>query len=153
MSQKADKESDLCQLMFADPEDCGKIFLEDIYIYTVFNGIDLFLGGTENRIPSFRNGIDEIFHKLMKVTSVASTLQLCTDDKTVQLTLSQAVDVMKSVGHNLNKMFIPIEDEDDDDEIPLNPTRKRRTSKEPGEIRTKYSPQFTSLCLWRIIQQ
>ena len=138
--KKTDKESNPCQLIFADPEDCGKISLEDIHIYTVFNGIDHFLG-TENRIPSFRNGIDKIFNKLMEATSVASSLQLCTDDKTVQLTLSQAVDVIKSVGHNLNKMFIPIEDEDDV-EIPT--TKKRRTSKEPGETRTKKSP-LTSL--------
>lgn len=112
------------------------VSLENINIYTVFNGIDHFLG-TENRIPSFRNGIDKSFNNLMDATSVASSLQLCTDDKIVQLTLSQAVDVIKSVGHNLNKMFIPIEDDDDDVHIPA--TKKRRTSKEPGEKRTKKS--------------
>ena len=49
----------------------------------------------------------------MEATSIASSLNLCTDDKTVQLTLNQAVDVIKSVGHNLNKMFIPRDDDDD----------------------------------------
>ena len=109
---KKDKDSDPCQLMFVDPDDCGRISLDDVHIYTVFITIDHFLG-TENRIPTFRKGIDDIFNKLMEATSIASSLNLCTDDKTVQLTLNQAVDVIKSVGHNLNKMFIPRDDDDD----------------------------------------
>ena len=59
---KKDKDSDPCQLMFVDLDDCGRISLDDVHIYTVFNAIDHFLG-TENRIPTFRKGIDDIFNK------------------------------------------------------------------------------------------
>ena len=78
---KKDKDSDPCQLMFVDPDDCGRISLDDVHIYTVVNAVDHFLG-TENRIPTFRKGIDDIFNKLMEATSIASSLNLCTDDKT-----------------------------------------------------------------------
>ena len=138
MSQKADKEGNPCQLMFADPEDFGKFPLQDIHLYTVFNGSDHLLGA-ENRIPLFRHGIDEIFNKLMEATSLASSLQLCTDNKTVQLTLSQAVDVIKSVGHNLNKMFIPIEYKDDV-EIPA--TKKREHPKNQDKQGPKSPPSL-----------
>ena len=39
---KKDKDSDPCQLMFVDPDDCGRISLDDVHIYTVFNAIDHF---------------------------------------------------------------------------------------------------------------
>lgn len=143
---KKDKDSDPCQLMFVDPDDCGRISLDDVHIYTVFNAIDHFLG-TENRIPTFRKGIDDIFNKLMEATNIASSLNLCTHDKTVQLTLNQAVDVIKSVGHNLNKMFIPMDDDDDDDSpVERHGTKKRRISKEPGQTRTKKAPLSALHC-------
>ena len=123
---KKDKDSDPCQLMFVDPDNCGRISLDDVHIYTVFNAIPTFRIPTW--IPTFRKGIDDIFNKLMEATSIASSLNLCTDDKTVQLTLNQAVDVIKSVGHNLNKMFIPMDD-DDDSPVERHGTKKRRISK------------------------
>ena len=120
LNKKKDaKDSGPCQLMFADPEDCGKIALEDVHIYRVFNVIDHFLG-TQERIPSFRQGKDDIFSKLMEATSVGSSVGLCTEDKTVQLTWSQAVDVIKSVGQTLNKIIIPTED----NEEVTSPTKK-----------------------------
>ena len=62
----------------------------------------------------------------------------------LQLTQNEAVDVIKSVGHNLNKMFIPMDD-DDDSPVERHGTKKR-ISKEPGQTRTKKAPLSALHC-------
>ena len=47
------------------------------------------------------------FFKLVSAANICSNLKLSTEDKTVSVTINQAMDVIKSVGHNLNKLFIP----------------------------------------------
>ena len=131
--KKADKESDPCQLMFADPEDCGKISLEDIHIYTVFNGIDHIFWVLRTESLHSGMGLMKSLINLWRQHQLVSSLLMI---KTVQLTLSQAVNVIKSVGHNLNKMFIPMEDEDD---VKIPATKKKRTSKEPEENKDQKS--------------
>ena len=72
----------------------------------VHNGVDHF-PGTKPRIPNFRGGVDQVFQTLVSAANICSNLKLSTEDKTVSVTINQAMDVIKSVGHNLNKHFIP----------------------------------------------
>ena len=99
-------DRDPATIIFADPDDCGKFGLDDIYIFNVHNGVDHF-PGTKPRIPNFRDGVDQVFQTLVSAANICSNLKLSTEDKTVSVTINQAMDVIKSVGHNLNKLFIP----------------------------------------------
>ena len=78
---------------------------------------------------------------LVSAATICSNLKLSTEDKTDAVTVAQAMDVIKSVGHNLNKLFIPTSTEEQASEPP---PKKWKPYKEPGETRQLPS-KFTSL--------
>ena len=112
-----------------------------IYILiNVWNGLDHF-PGTKDRVHNFRAGVDLVFKRLMECSSICTNLKVCVDDNDVSSTIAKGIEVIKNVGYNLKKLFMPLEESD----TTLQPNKKKRNSQEPGETRTDVQSKFTTL--------
>ena len=130
---------EVCTLVFPDLNDCGKYGLANIHLINVWNGPD-HLPGTKDRVDNFRDGVDLVFKKLMECSSICTNLQVCVDDNDVSSTIAKGIEVIKNVGYNLNKLFMPLEESDT-----THQPNKKRKSQEPGETRTDVQSKFTTL--------
>lgn len=138
---KKGSPGEACTIVFPDPNDCGKFGLDDINVINVWNGCDHF-PGTRERVENFRDGIDTVFQKLMECSNICSNLQMCVEDTDVSNTIGKGIEVIKSVGYNLNKLFLPVEE---DSQSQITQPRKKRKSQEPGDTRTDVESKFTNL--------